>query len=80
MEMQPGEFVIFTSTTLHGSWANDSDETRVAYAARIAGTGATIHEDYEESTMSLFERTETATAERHEPTPHLVVQLTMLTQ
>lgn len=55
-EMNPGEFIIFTSATMHGSWPNKSDQDRLAYAARVAGTGTTIHEDYAESTMPLFDR------------------------
>ena len=70
--MEPGEFIIFTSTTLHGSWSNEADETRVAYAARIAGSGANIHSDYEQSTMKLFEDgPENAT--RHDATPAVPV-------
>lgn len=57
MELKPGEFVIFTSATMHGSWSNTSNNNRVACVARVAGTGADIHPVYEPWALSLGEST-----------------------
>ncbi len=44
IEMQPGEFVIFTSSVMHGSWSNDSDHERIAVGARITTRDAELRE------------------------------------
>ena len=59
LEMMPGEFIIFTSKTMHASWPNVSDQDRLAFVARVAGTGAKIHADYADSTLPMFDNRET---------------------